>query len=207
MAEEGDGAWAREPRRLFLAVLPTPEVRAALVASQRALAPALRRGAPAAPGNLHLTLAFLGMCDAGQEEAAVRALAAACAGQVPFALRLAETGRFNKRRGDIVWQALEEDEGARELRALQARLVGALHAEGLAKGVGVGDAYAPHVTLFRGARDVRPEEGGAAAVSPAAVSPAAGVAWPVDSAALMGSHHPAGCALTYTELVRVGFGG
>ena len=73
MAEEGDGAWAREPRRLFLAVLPTPEVRAALVASQRALAPALRRGAPAAPGNLHLTLAFLGMCDASQEAAAARA--------------------------------------------------------------------------------------------------------------------------------------
>lgn len=201
--ETGEADAGAVPRRLFLAVLPTGPVREALVASQEALAPTLGKARPTAPGNLHLTLVFLGMCDEGQAEAAGGALREACACQDAFGLRLAGTGRFNKRRGDIVWQGLEEDAGARDLRAFRARLLAALHARGLA--LEVGDEYAPHVTLFRGVRKVV-AEGGDDVGATRAASPAIGTPWPVTTASLMWSHHPEGGSLTYTELVRVPLG-
>ena len=58
------------PRRLFLALRFTDAERDELEGIACASAARMRRGTPALRENLHLTLAFLGMCDARTEEAA-----------------------------------------------------------------------------------------------------------------------------------------
>ncbi len=196
---------AAERRRLFLAVLPTDEARDALVARQELLAPRLGRPRATARGNLHLTLAFLGMCDARQQAAAEEALREAAAQARPFSLALGDLGTFSHKRGKsaVVWCGVREDDGARELRALQARLEAALRARGLPLDE---RPYQPHMTLFRQARPRGGQESADQALADAqTLAPAC--TFPVSAASLMWSHHrESGGPLVYDEVVRAPLG-
>ncbi|MCH4083981.1 MAG: RNA 2',3'-cyclic phosphodiesterase [Olsenella sp.] len=208
-------------RRLFIAVLPDDAARAELLRAQRAVLPHLAKDKPTAAANLHLTLAFLGELDTEGEASALAAMHDAVqkfadGGGTPFRIWLGDLGCFGKRRGGIVWQGVAgvpdvEREGRRRLLGLQAGLAAALAAHGIALEA---RAYTPHLTLARGCR-MRPGEAAGdmdnllARVSlelDAGRGTAGPQAMPVDAISLMWSHHPAGGALTYTEVARVELG-
>lgn len=200
--------------RLFLAVLPDERVRDELCRTQREVAPLLVRGRPTARGNLHLTLAFLGMCDAGEREAAVRALGDAARQTRPLSLALGGVGVFERRHGgSVVWRGVADGPGLQGLVRLQASLVRALADQGLGDRLpATATQFRPHVTLFRGARPKdgwQPVvgDGGEARASSPLARPAGIPAFRVQAASLMWSHHPEGGELTYDELLRVPLGG
>ncbi|HKS90047.1 MAG TPA: RNA 2',3'-cyclic phosphodiesterase, partial [Stellaceae bacterium] len=93
------------------------------------------------PGNLHLTLRFIGEIDealaADVDEALGRLKAR------PFALRLAGTGTFGGSRPHALWVGVERDPG---LVGLRDKIEQALIRAGLAPET---RKFAPHVTLAR----------------------------------------------------------
>lgn len=118
--------------RLFVSLVPPPEVVTALPA----LPPTVR---PAAPGQAHVTLAFLGEV-AGAEPVAVE-LAGVLAGRPAPRLRLSGAGTF----GRAVWLGVAGD-----LDVL-ARLAGAVQDAVRAAGVGLeARRWRPHLTVGRG---------------------------------------------------------
>lgn len=200
--------------RLFLAVLPNERVRDELCHTQREVAPLLAKGRPTSRGNLHLTLAFIGMCDAGEREAAARALRVACGQSRPLSLALGGMGVFERRRGGgVVWQGVADGPGLQGLARLQASLVQALADQGLGDRLpDTASQFCPHITLFRGARPKggwQPVvgDGGEGRLSSPPARPVGTQAFDVQSASLMWSHHPEGGELTYDELLRVPLGG
>jgi 2'-5' RNA ligase len=167
----------QQPKRLFVALLPDDACRQALIATQRQAAPGLARARFTAPENLHLTLAFLGGCDAAAEHTARRAVAAAArrmactpGGAAPLALRLGPVGAFARRRGgSVLWRGVGTGEGPAEpveprdeggtgaaqvarLLTLHRLLCAALAAEGLP----LEARFTPHLTLARGVRLEKP---------------------------------------------------
>lgn len=194
-------------RRLFCALTFDEATRAELLRSQELVLAGLRAGGATAQDNLHLTLAFLGEADEATEAACREALAAAASRADPFDLELADVGCFEKRRGAVVWRAVAPDApGTRTLRELQACLVEEL----LARDVPFDQRpYVPHVTLVRGARSRRREDGTSplvAEVCSAAASQVRPAHCHVSAAHLMWSHHPQGGALAYTPVFSVPLG-
>lgn len=135
-------------QRLFLALLPDAALHQQLVKLRDELAV---NGAPVAPGNLHLTLVFLGTTDAGTrldiERACDNVRAAA------FTLTLDQIGYWPKPR--IVW--LGSTATPPELNALVAEL----NAIAARSGFSVDTRpYAPHITLARKARALKARAAG-----------------------------------------------
>jgi 2'-5' RNA ligase len=123
--------------RLFVAVALPDEVAAEALA--------LCRDLPAArwthPGQLHLTLRFLGeLADDGPLRAALRRI-----GGAPFTVGLAGVGvfpRHRRRPAQVLWMGVNPEE---PLRALEARI-----GEALAPHAPPPDhAFSPHLTLAR----------------------------------------------------------
>jgi 2'-5' RNA ligase len=123
--------------RAFVAIdLPDP-VRDALVAVQEALPV----GRPSDPDQLHLTLAFLGEQPDEVVEAAHWALTRLSG--PPFDLQLSGLGTFGDRAPSTVWAGVRDPAA---LKALQARVLSALHGAGLML---ERRRFRPHVTLAR----------------------------------------------------------
>ncbi|MGN0071671.1 MAG: RNA 2',3'-cyclic phosphodiesterase [Atopobiaceae bacterium] len=183
-----------EPRRLFMALLFSEEEREELEALAVAASGRMRRGTPARAENLHLTLAFLGMCDAATEARARTALAAAAQASAPVDETLGELGHFDHRRSSVIWRGVEEESG---LRALQANVAEELRQQSVPFDE---KPFVPHVTLVRGAA---PKAGDALDEVLLDLSRKSR-ALPVHhaEAALMWSHHPEGGHLIYTPLAR-----
>jgi RNA 2',3'-cyclic 3'-phosphodiesterase len=96
--------------RCFVA-LPVPEPVRRWAAEVIA---ALKAGGPdvkwVEPGNLHLTLKFLGEASEDRVPDLVRALETACAGRAPLNLEITAPGAFpNARRPRVVWLGLAGD--------------------------------------------------------------------------------------------------
>ncbi|MFT3914101.1 MAG: RNA 2',3'-cyclic phosphodiesterase [Anaeromyxobacteraceae bacterium] len=185
-------------RRLFVALRPPApvlEAAAARVAALRGAAgPAAADVRWVAPGNVHLTLRFLGGVPAGRVpdvEAAVRGAAAAAA---RFTLALGGPGAFpSARRPRVLWLGVGGEVAA--LSALAADLGRHLAPLGFPPEE---RAFSPHLTVGR-ARDPRgaPRLAGALA----GADGAAPVPWAVDFIALVESHlSPAGPR--YEDLLR-----
>jgi 2'-5' RNA ligase len=154
---------AEAPRqRLFFALWPDEAVRRQLAGYK----PLLRGcgGRPVAPGNLHITLAFLGSVDAATRRCMEQA--ADTISLPPFTLLLNELGFW--RRPQVVW--LGTDVPPEPLLSLAAALKQAMLACALEP-----DArpFQAHLTLMRKAR--RAPEG----------EPPAGITWPVSDFALV----------------------
>lgn len=182
------------PRRLFLALRFTDAERDELEGIACAAAARMRRGTPALRENLHLTLAFLGMCDARTEEAARLAGAAAAEAAGPVSETLGDLGSFSYRRSSVIWRGVSEESG---LRGLQARIAAELKEQD----VPFDDRpFVPHVTLVRGAAAQQGEDIDkiladlSEKLHPLCAHHA--------EVALMWSHHPEGAPLIYTPVAR-----
>lgn len=170
-------------QRLFLALWPDPSLRVAIVAATRDYLP-VHAGRRVAPANLHLTLAFLGSVDAGQQ-ACIEAAAAAVADNRPasFALRLDCLGFWP--RPQVLWLGASQTPPA--LSELVARLNAALPACGYQP---ESRPYVAHMTLMRKLRR-----------GPPASCLSAPVDWPVHDFVLVVSRTlPEGAS--YTVLAR-----
>ncbi|RJQ48641.1 MAG: RNA 2',3'-cyclic phosphodiesterase [Gammaproteobacteria bacterium] len=130
-------------QRLFFALLPDATLHERLIKLCSDLA---INGAPVAPGNLHLTLVFLGATDAATRLDIERACGNVCA--AAFTLTLDQIGYWPKPR--IVW--LGSTATPPELSAL----VAGLNAIAARSGFSVDTRpYAPHITLARKARALK----------------------------------------------------
>ena len=170
---------AETGRKLFFALWPAPDTRAALARLQP-LAP----GRPIAPAKLHLTLAFLGH----QPPAALTPLLAILQGlalpETPLRLSIDCLGYFQRPR--IAWAGMSQVPPA--LPALQAELMTRLAAAGFSPATH--GQFRPHVTLAREAPHAPPDARFAA------------VPWLADQVALVESL-PDG---SYAPIARHGIG-
>ncbi|WP_354685400.1 RNA 2',3'-cyclic phosphodiesterase [Cupriavidus necator] len=126
--------------RLFIAV-EVPPAQAARLLSTLPAASGLR---PVPPEQVHLTLHFLGECEAlvGPVEAALGRI------RVPaFTLQTFGTGRFRSGQGSVLWAGLAPGPGLDTLRVLHAAA-----GQALADGTGMTPErrrFHPHLTLAR----------------------------------------------------------
>ncbi|MGQ0523613.1 MAG: RNA 2',3'-cyclic phosphodiesterase [Betaproteobacteria bacterium] len=128
--------------RLFFAVWPDEQARAALGALARELSVDCG-GRAVRAANLHLTLAFLGDVSAPRMPLIAQAVDAIRV--EPFALEFDECGYWRHNR--IVWAGATQCPPA--LRVLVDALGEALQAHGFRR---EGREYVPHITLLRDAR-------------------------------------------------------
>ena len=97
------------------------------------------------PGNMHLTLKFLGETEPDQIPGIRDIISAALASFSPFRLSLGKAGVFpDARRPRVLWVELKDDEGV--LHPLQARIEKALESAGFAADP---KQFSPHLTLAR----------------------------------------------------------
>ena len=127
--------------RLFVAINFTDSTRTQLLALQDELRSRSERGNFSKPENLHLTLAFLGECDAKQS-AAVKSILSAVSFD-SFDVSVYCVGRFKRGGGDIWWAGLRE---SKPLLNLQRGLTDKLAAAGFML---ERRKFSPHVTLGR----------------------------------------------------------
>ena len=127
--------------RLFIALNFTVESQARLLALRDELRAQTARGNFSLPENLHLTLAFLGECDARQAAAARKAMSAV--EFTPLEITINRVGRFRRDGGDIWWAGMRETPALIDLqRDLTDQLLAASFALERRK-------YSPHITLRR----------------------------------------------------------
>ena len=127
--------------RLFIAINFSEEIRARLVFLRDHLRSRSMCGNFTSADNLHLTLAFLGECDAKQTSAAKAAMDAI--GFEPFALNIERIGRFKREVGDIWWAGVQEN---KSLSTLHSNLTDKLITAGFTLEK---RKYNPHITLGR----------------------------------------------------------
>ena len=127
--------------RLFIAINFTTETRSQLLALRDELRDKSERGRYSLLENLHLTLVFLGECDAKQTSAAKFSLDAV--NLEPFNITVDCIGRFKRYGGDLWWAGIRENKA---LTDLQQELTSVLCSHGfkLEK-----RKYSPHITLAR----------------------------------------------------------
>jgi 2'-5' RNA ligase len=106
-----------------------------------------------APEGMHLTLKFLGEVSREQEEPVGRALKAAAAGVVPFALPLGGFGVFpNTRRAKVIWVGCGSPSA---LQLLQRQVEEKMEEIDFPKET---RAFFPHITLGRIRRYAEPSQ-------------------------------------------------
>lgn len=133
--------------RLFIAINFNNETRAQLIALRDELRSCLKCGNFTPDENLHLTLAFLGECDAKQTSTVKAAMDAIRF--EPFNIEIDRIGRFKRdgdRRsapGDLWWAGVQSSKALIEMQsALTDNLIGAGFTLEKRK-------YSPHITLGR----------------------------------------------------------
>ena len=127
--------------RLFIAIYFNNDTRLRLLALRDELRSRSERGNFSLPENLHLTLAFLGECNATQA-ATVKAVMDTVSFE-PFDIQIERIGRFKRDGGDIWWAGLYE---SKPLLDLQRTLTDKLIAAGFTLEK---REYKPHITLGR----------------------------------------------------------
>lgn len=164
-------------RRLFIAVAPPPEARAAIEAWMR---PYDVPGRLVPPENWHITLRFIGSADEVTYERLLGQLSESDPG-APFSIRLGALGAFpNRRRATVVWVSLiDGDDG---LAGLSEVAEEACQASGLPPEE---RPFRAHLTVSR----IRPARDVEATV---AASKDSGIAWRCDRLTVYQSHQGQG---------------
>ena len=127
--------------RLFIAINFGEEVKNRLLALCDELRSLSQRGNFSLPENLHLTLAFLGECDAKQA-AAVKSVVDSTDFE-PFDVSIDRIGFFRRDGGDTWWAGVREN---KPLMDLQRKLTDKLTVAGFEVEK---RRYFPHITLGR----------------------------------------------------------
>jgi 2'-5' RNA ligase len=130
--------------RAFVAIFPPPEIREALLRAARDL---FARGDIrwSRPGNVHLTLKFLGDVPEDDLDGVRVALAEVCGRHGPFEVETSGFGAFpSARKARVVWAGVGE--GYDRLHSLVEDVEGSLENLGFAR---EGRAYRSHLTLGR----------------------------------------------------------
>ena len=127
--------------RLFVAINFNDQTRFRLAEIQRKIRSSAPRGRFPDPANLHLTLAFLGECDAKELQVAQNILSSMVF--TPFELTFERGGRFERRGGDLWWAGITL---TRDLKELQEDLSRGLTSVGFKLD---SRPFKPHVTLAR----------------------------------------------------------
>lgn len=130
--------------RLFVAAELPNELLEALAETQAVLR-ARVQGRYVAPGQFHVTLAFLGTVDSWRVDDAARALDYACAGHTPFDVQLESLGSFGRRNTATLWQGFVSNAS---FEALAHDVRDALSQEEFDFDT---KRFLPHVTLMRAA--------------------------------------------------------
>ena len=127
--------------RLFIAVNFCDDTRSRLLDLRDELRFRSERGNFSLPENLHLTLAFLGECGAGQTAAAKAAMDTLSF--APLDIQIERIGRFRRGVGELWWAGVKECEPVLDLqRELTDKLITAGFSLDKRK-------YSPHITLGR----------------------------------------------------------
>ena len=127
--------------RLFIAVNFSPGIKQKLANLCDELRKASSHGRFTIPENLHLTLVFLGECDAKQQTAASVAMDAVTFEQ--FDIEIDRIGRFKRSGGDLWWAGICDNKALREFhKNLTAELI--KNGFKLEK-----RKFSPHITLGR----------------------------------------------------------
>jgi len=127
--------------RLFIAINLNDDTQSRLLTLQNELHTYSKSGNFTLPDNLHLTLVFLGECNAKQADLIKSAMDTVAF--EPIDLQMNQLGRFKRDEGDIWWAGVREN---KELVDLQQRLVAGLRASGFQCD---NRKYTPHITLGR----------------------------------------------------------
>lgn len=127
--------------RLFIAITVNNDTRSRLEELSNELRSCSERGSFVLPENLHLTLAFLGECNAAQAAAARSAMHETAF--EPFGICIETLGRFKRDGGDVWWAGIRENNA---LTDLQRRLSKKLAENGFEL---ENRKYTPHITLGR----------------------------------------------------------
>ena len=127
--------------RLFIAINFNDDTRNKLLALRDELRFKSKNGNFSAPENIHLTLVFLGECDARKTAAAKAAMDTINFG--PFDVNIERVGRFKRDGGDIWWAGAE---AKKPLVDLQRELTDKLTPAGFTLDR---RNYSPHITLGR----------------------------------------------------------
>ena len=130
--------------RLFVAVNLPEEINTRLGAVQDQLRAAQADVSWVRPGNVHLTLKFLGETEAGRLERIRVALGETARGHTPFAFDLTGAGSFGGRAPRVVWVGVER--GAEPLTRLAEGVEVAMAALGFPREK---RAFTAHLTLGR----------------------------------------------------------
>ena len=133
-----------ESKRLFIAINLSEKTRKELLTLCGEMRLLSERGRFTLPENLHLTLAFLGECDAQQTEAAKRAINVLTF--KPFTITITGGGYLDKGRPNLVFCELKNDIGRNELFLIQSKLSESLSAKGFKLDK---RKFWPHITLGR----------------------------------------------------------
>lgn len=161
---------AGERLRLFFALLPPPQLAAALARRAAGLAGDYG-GRPLSAANLHLTLLFLGDVAGARLPALSLAASTAAAAWRPFTLQLDRLGYWP--RQDLLWAGLQQ--AAPELADFSSWLRSTVEAAGFSV-ADAGRPFVPHLTLLRKPGRTPPDG-----------LPLALPAWPVSGFALLAS--------------------
>lgn len=130
--------------RAFIAIFPPPEVRESLLQTARTL-PARGEIRWSRPGNVHLTLKFLGDVPDDDLDGVRGVLTRVCARHEPFAAETSGFGAFpSAKKVRVVWAGVSE--GHERLRSLAEDLEISLEDLGFAREA---RAFRPHLTLGR----------------------------------------------------------
>lgn len=146
----------RDTWRLFAAVPLSEGARARAAAVLKELATSRADAKWVEPGNLHVTLAFLGAVKPSRMAEVTAALSHAAGEKTPFTLRFDRLGAFPSIEDpQVFW--LGAGEGSDAFRALAEPLIKDLSAAGLMKADEAGRLFAVHLTLgrVRGTRGLR----------------------------------------------------
>jgi 2'-5' RNA ligase len=169
--------------RLFTAINFNEETRSNLLGLRDELRDKSERGRFSLPENIHLTLVFIGECDATQATTAKTVMNSICI--EPFDITIDSIGRFRRNGGDIWWAG---GRGNKTLLELQRLLTDQLVAAGFSLEK---RKYSPHITL---GREIVSD------VSPRQIEPFGETVSQID---LMKSERING-KLTYTSICRSG---
>ena len=127
--------------RLFIAINFNNNSKAQLLKLRDVLRSRSKGGNFSRPENIHLTLAFLGECDARQTAAAKAALDAV--GFAPFFVEINQIGKFRRYGGDLWWVGVKKNELLSNLHRQLAELLENAGFELESR------KFSPHITIGR----------------------------------------------------------